>query len=73
VPEGFGGPYGPASTDIGTGIVYALVFLLLMELNATYGASRYSLDAVIERRWPRWARLAEFRGTTVRTGSRPGS
>ncbi len=63
VPEGFGGPYGPGSTDIGTGIVYALVFLLFIVINATYGPSRYSLDAVIEKRWPGWARLAEFRGT----------
>lgn len=62
VPEGFGGPYGPASTDIGTGIVYALVFLLFMVMNATYGASRYSLDVLLERRWPGWARVAEFRG-----------
>jgi uncharacterized membrane protein YphA (DoxX/SURF4 family) len=34
VPEGFGGPYGRGSTDIGTGIVYAIVSLmfLLMEI-----------------------------------------
>jgi len=62
VPEGFGGPYGPGSTDIGTGIVYALVFLLFMVINATYGPSRYSLDKLIEKRWPGWGRLAEFRG-----------
>ena len=62
VPEGFGGPYGPGSTDIGTGIVYAIVFLLLMILNATYGPSRYSLDYVMEKRWPGWERYAEIRG-----------
>jgi uncharacterized membrane protein YphA (DoxX/SURF4 family) len=28
VPEGFGGPYGPSSSDIGTGIVYALFSLI---------------------------------------------
>src|SRR6059036_126390 len=43
VPEGFGGPYGPSSTDIGTGIIYAFVFLLLMIINAVFGPSRWSL------------------------------
>ncbi|HUZ80299.1 MAG TPA: DoxX family protein [Thermoplasmata archaeon] len=66
VPEGFGGPYGPSSTDIGTGIVYAFVFLLLMIVNATYGPSRYSLDRLLERRWPGWSRIAEIRGPWVR-------
>ncbi len=68
VPEGFGGPYGPGSTDVGVGIVYALVFLLFMEINATYGPSRFSLDATLERRWSKWRRIAEFRGSagTVR-------
>jgi len=59
VPEGFGGPYGPSSTDIGTGIVYAMVFLFLLLVNATFGPSRWSLDAAIERRWPGWRRFAE--------------
>jgi len=61
VPEGFGGPYGPSSTDIGTGIIYAFVFLLLLIVNATFGPSRFSLDYVIERQWPAWMRLAEIR------------
>ncbi|MDQ6667935.1 MAG: DoxX family membrane protein, partial [Thermoproteota archaeon] len=34
VPEGFGGPYGPGSSDIGTGIVYAIVSLMLLIINA---------------------------------------
>ncbi len=60
VPEGFGGPYGPASTDIGTGIIYGFLFLALIIINATYGTSKYSLDALIEQRFPSWKRLAEF-------------
>ncbi|MCI4364487.1 MAG: DoxX family protein [Thermoplasmata archaeon] len=60
VPEGFGGPYGPGSTDIGTGAMYALLFLALILINATYGPSRWSLDYLIERRFPAWARIAEF-------------
>jgi uncharacterized membrane protein YphA (DoxX/SURF4 family) len=61
VPEGFGGPYGPGSTDIGTGVIYAFVFLLLMVINATFGPSRWSLDFAIERRWPAWKKIAEIR------------
>jgi uncharacterized membrane protein YphA (DoxX/SURF4 family) len=60
VPEGFGGPYGPGSTDIGTGIVYALLFVALILFNASYGPSRWSLDYYIEERWPRWGAVAEF-------------
>ncbi|MCI4332230.1 MAG: DoxX family membrane protein [Thermoplasmata archaeon] len=62
VPEGFGGPYqsGAGGTDIGTGVIYAIAFLGLIVINATYGPSRFSLDAVIERRFPAWARIAEF-------------
>jgi len=60
VPEGFGGPYGPGSTDLGTGVVYAVLFLALITLNAGYGPSRWSLDFYIEERWPRWGVLAEF-------------
>jgi uncharacterized membrane protein YphA (DoxX/SURF4 family) len=62
VPEGFGGPYGPGSTDPGGGIVYAMVFLMLIVINSAYGPSRWSLDFLLERRWRFWARLAEFRG-----------
>lgn len=62
VPEGFGGPYqgGAGGTDVGAGIVYALLFLGLITLNAGYGPSRWSLDYFIERKFPRWAMLAEF-------------
>ena len=62
VPEGFGGPYGTGSTDPGGGVVYAMVFLMLIVINAAYGPSRWSLDYAIERRWRGWARIAEFRG-----------
>ncbi|MGI0047265.1 MAG: hypothetical protein ACREBB_08765 [Nitrosotalea sp.] len=61
VPEGFGGPYGPNSTDIGTGIVYGLGFLMLIVINATFGPSRYALDFILEKRWPAWKKVAEFR------------
>src|SRR2546428_8913031 len=61
IPEGFGGPYGPSSTDIGTGIIYSFVFLLLMIINAAFGPSRWSLDYAIERQWPAWKKVSEIR------------
>ena len=62
VPEGFGGPYtaGSGTTDVGTGVIYAIAFFGLILINATYGSSRYSLDYYIERRFPAWAKLSEF-------------
>jgi nitrite reductase (NO-forming) len=60
VPEGFGGPYGPSSTDIGTGIIYAIVFLLLLALNATYRNNKYTADHVIEKKVKWWSTLAEL-------------
>ena len=60
VPEGFGGPYGPGATDIGTGIIYAFVFLALILINTTYGSSRYSVDYILEKRIKWWHRIAEF-------------
>ncbi len=60
IPEGFGGPYGPGSTDIGTGIIYSFVFLSLVIINTISGPSKYSLDFLIERKYRFWKRLAEF-------------
>ncbi|HZY71104.1 MAG TPA: hypothetical protein VFF67_09045 [Thermoplasmata archaeon] len=62
VPEGFGGPYGSGAggTDVGAGIVYSILFLGLIVLNATFGASRASLDYYIESHLPSWRRIAEF-------------
>jgi uncharacterized membrane protein YphA (DoxX/SURF4 family) len=62
VPEGFGGPYGPGSSDIGTGIVYAIVAFMLLIINATFGPSRYSLDFLIEGKWRWWKKIAEIKG-----------
>jgi nitrite reductase (NO-forming) len=60
IPEGFGGPYGPGSTDIGTGIIYSFVFLSLVIINTISGPSKFSLDFLIERKYSFWKRLAEF-------------
>lgn len=54
IPEGFGGPYGAGTgaTDVGTGVIYAIAFLGLVVINATYGPSRWSVDHLIERKFP---------------------
>jgi uncharacterized membrane protein YphA (DoxX/SURF4 family) len=60
IPEGFGGPYGPGSTDIGTGVIYSFLFLSLIIINTISGPSKYSLDYLLERKIPFWKRVAEF-------------
>ena len=58
IPEGFGGPYSATSTDIGTGIIYAVVFLSLYGLDRLAGAPRWSLDNRLARRCPWWTVIA---------------
>ena len=60
IPEGFGGPYGPGSTDIGTGVIYSFLFLSLIIINTISGPSKYSFDFLVERKYPFWKRVAEF-------------
>ncbi len=60
VDEGFGGAYGPGSTDIGAAVMYAVIFLALMILSASHGPTPYSVDARIERRFRAWFKVAEF-------------
>jgi nitrite reductase (NO-forming) len=59
--EGFGGPYTSGASDIGTAIIYAVVFLGLLALNYYAGPSRLSVDYYLERRIPWWWKLAEMR------------
>ena len=64
VPQGFGGPYGPGSTDMGTGILYATIFLALLHLDSVSGPPRFTLDTALGRRWPTWQRLVQARAPT---------
>jgi len=58
VAEGFGGPYVPGtSTDVGAAIIYSLLFGTLLVVDA----GRFSVDTLIEKRWPSWRRVAELR------------
>lgn len=53
--EGFGGPYQAGSTDIGSAIIYALVFVGLFLSSAGY---YYGLDRYLTPRLGRWGFLA---------------
>lgn len=54
VPGGLGGPYAPGSTDMGAGIVYAVAFVALLQLDSVSGVPRLALDAPIVRWWTEW-------------------
>ena len=58
--EGFGGPYGATSTDIGAAVMYAVVFAALLAFNYEAGSSRFSVDYFIEQRVSWWHRIAEI-------------
>jgi nitrite reductase (NO-forming) len=58
--EGFGGPYTAGSTDVGTSIIYVVVFLGLLALNAYASPARYSMDYYLEQRISWWWRIAEI-------------
>ncbi len=59
VGEGFGGPYRFGSTDIGTGIIYALLFAALLTFAPPARRERLSLDRVLESRLSWWRFVAE--------------
>lgn len=58
IAEGFGGPYGSDSTDIGTGIVYAVVFLALYGLDRLAVPAKWSVDKAIIKKFPWWVVVA---------------
>ena len=59
--EGFGGPYTSGASDIGTAIIYALVFGALLALSYYAGPARYSADYYLEQKISWWWRVAEMR------------
>jgi uncharacterized membrane protein YphA (DoxX/SURF4 family) len=60
VAEGFGGPYASGASDIGTAIIYALVFMCLLTLSAYTGPDTYSVDHYLEKKISWWWKIAEF-------------
>ena len=59
--EGFGGPYTSGASDVGTAIIYAVVFAALLALSYYAGPSRYSADYYIEKKINWWWKVAEMR------------
>jgi uncharacterized membrane protein YphA (DoxX/SURF4 family) len=60
VAEGFGGPYASGASDIGTAIIYALVFACLLTLAVYTGPDTFSVDHYLEKKISWWWRVAEF-------------
>src|SRR6266567_2500553 len=59
--EGFGGPYTSGASDIGTAVIYAVMFAGLLLLSYYSGPARYSVDYYLETKLSWWWRLAELR------------
>ncbi len=58
--EGFGGPYVVGGSNMGAAIAYVLIFMALLAINHRAGPSTYSVDYLIERRFPFWRKFAEW-------------
>ena len=58
--EGFGGPYASGASDIGTAIIYALVFMCLLTLAVYTGPDICSVDHYLEKKISWWWKVAEF-------------
>jgi uncharacterized membrane protein YphA (DoxX/SURF4 family) len=59
--EGFGGPYTAGAADIGTAVIYAVVFAGLLTLSYYAGPARFSADYYLEKKINWWWRVAETR------------
>jgi uncharacterized membrane protein YphA (DoxX/SURF4 family) len=60
IPEGFGGPYSMSSTNIDSGIIYALVFAALYGLDSIGSVKpAWTIDDKLERRFSWWRPIAE--------------
>ena len=58
VAEGFGGPYTGSSTDIGTAIIYAVVFFALYGLDRLAAPAYLTVDSLIIKKFPWWSVIA---------------
>jgi nitrite reductase (NO-forming) len=71
--EGFGGPYTAGAADIGTAVIYALVFATLMALSYYAGPARYSADYYLEKKISWWWKVAEMRRPAPAEAPAPAS
>jgi uncharacterized membrane protein YphA (DoxX/SURF4 family) len=68
VGEGFGGPYVSGSTDVGTGIILAILFAALYVSAPSAAREPLSLDRTLVARWTWWRVVAEPHATDRRQG-----
>ena len=59
VAEGFGGPYTAGAADVGTALIYAIVFAALLLFSYYDGPAPWSVDVMLERKLGWWHRVAE--------------
>jgi uncharacterized membrane protein YphA (DoxX/SURF4 family) len=71
--EGFGGPYTSGASDIGTAVIYAVVFAALLALSYYAGPARYSVDYYLEKKITWWWRVAEMRRPATAPQAAPSS
>jgi nitrite reductase (NO-forming) len=71
--EGFGGPYTSGASDIGTAVIYAVVFAALLTLSAYAGPARYSADYYLEQKYSWWWKLAEIRRPAAAAKAAPAA
>jgi nitrite reductase (NO-forming) len=57
--EGFGGPYTAGAADVGTALIYALVFAALLTFAYYQGPAPFSVDIWLEKRISWWHWVAE--------------
>lgn len=58
--EGFGKPFNAGATDIGSSIIYVLLFIALGYLSRYAGTSEPALDHFLVRRYPALDRIVRF-------------
>ena len=51
VPEGFGTPFMPGASDIGTAIMYAILFAALYAIEAAVKPRVWTLDSAVQKRF----------------------
>ncbi len=70
--DGFGGPYVSGTTDVGTGIIYTMMFINLLAFAPPARRERLSLDRVLVKRLA-WWRLVAHTPSTAFTALRRSS
>jgi nitrite reductase (NO-forming) len=60
VAEGFGGPYGQGSIDVGVAIIYAVMFAALLALDYNQGPGPLTVDGYLRKRLTWWHWIADI-------------